>query len=142
MEAGRPEDDGSRCEALAARGFTAMAVEYRSISEAPWPAQLQDVKAAVRWTHDNAAELEGLSIVRLGASPIESAPAAIALVVPVPGKREKQHRQRDRAAIASNANTRIKGFKPVTRPNPAPVQPFSHTHIFMVNRWISDQMKE
>ena len=31
------------------------------------------------------AQLEGLSIVRLGASPIESAPAAIALVVPVPG---------------------------------------------------------
>ena len=48
---------GPRCEALAARGFTAVAVEYRSISEAPWPAQLQDVKAAVRWTHDNAADL-------------------------------------------------------------------------------------
>ena len=51
------------------------------------------------------AELEGLSIVRLGASPIESAPAVIALVVPVPGMREKQHLQRDRAAIASDTNT-------------------------------------
>jgi acetyl esterase/lipase len=48
---------GPRCAALAARGFTAMAVEYRSTVEAPWPAQLQDVKAAVRWTHDNAAQL-------------------------------------------------------------------------------------
>jgi acetyl esterase/lipase len=46
-----------RCEALAARGFTALAVEYRLIPEAPWPAQLRDVKAAIRWTSDQAANL-------------------------------------------------------------------------------------
>lgn len=48
---------GPRCQALADRGFTAVAVEYRTTMEAPWPAQLHDVKAAVRWTNDNAADL-------------------------------------------------------------------------------------
>lgn len=67
---------GPRCEALAARGFTAVAVEYRSISEAPWPAQLQDVKAAVRWTHVNAADLGIDRIVMQG----HSAGAHLALI--------------------------------------------------------------
>jgi acetyl esterase/lipase len=47
----------SRCEALAARGYTAVAVEYRLLDAAPWPAQAQDVTAAARWTREHAAEL-------------------------------------------------------------------------------------
>lgn len=46
-----------RCEALARRGFSALAVEYRYITESPWPAQLADVWTAVHWTLDNADEL-------------------------------------------------------------------------------------
>ncbi len=46
-----------RCEALAARGFTALAVEYRLAGEAPWPAQLADVKTAIRWTLGHADQL-------------------------------------------------------------------------------------
>jgi acetyl esterase/lipase len=46
-----------RCEALAARGYTAIAVEYRLLDAAPWPAQAQDVTAAARWTREHAAEL-------------------------------------------------------------------------------------
>jgi acetyl esterase/lipase len=42
---------------FAAQGFLAIAVEYRLVREAPWPAQLDDVIAAVRWTADNAARL-------------------------------------------------------------------------------------
>ena len=42
---------------LADKGFLAIAVEYRLVSEAPWPAQLDDVVAAVRWTADNAERL-------------------------------------------------------------------------------------
>lgn len=67
---------GPRCEALAAGGFTAVAVEYRSTMEAPWPAQLQDVKAAVRWTHDNANELGVERVVVQG----HSAGAHLALI--------------------------------------------------------------
>jgi acetyl esterase/lipase len=45
------------CEALASRGFTALAVEYRFLTEVPWPGQLHDVKTAIRWTHEHASEL-------------------------------------------------------------------------------------
>jgi acetyl esterase/lipase len=46
-----------RCEALASRGFTVLAAEYRFLSEIPWPGQLHDVKTAIRWARANAGEL-------------------------------------------------------------------------------------
>lgn len=42
---------------FAAQGFLAAAVEYRLVREAAWPAQLDDVIAAVRWVADNADSL-------------------------------------------------------------------------------------
>lgn len=42
---------------FAAQGFVAAAVEYRLVREAAWPAQLDDVTAAVRWVADNAESL-------------------------------------------------------------------------------------
>nr|WP_232003353.1 alpha/beta hydrolase [Mycobacterium sp. 1465703.0] len=45
-----------RCQALAARGITAIAVGYRLLDTAPWPAQLDDVRAALRWTYRHAGE--------------------------------------------------------------------------------------
>lgn len=42
---------------LARLGFVAVAPEYRLLDEAPWPAQIEDVKAAIRWTRENAALL-------------------------------------------------------------------------------------
>ncbi|MCL6445257.1 MAG: alpha/beta hydrolase [Alicyclobacillus sp.] len=47
----------SRCEALANRGFSVLAVEYRLLNEIPWPGQLHDVKTAIRWTRAHASEL-------------------------------------------------------------------------------------
>lgn len=38
-------------------GFTCLPTEYRLLSEAPWPAALHDVKAAIRWTRANAERL-------------------------------------------------------------------------------------
>ena len=46
-----------QAKALASRGFTCVAVEYRLTPEAPWPAQIHDVKAAMRWFRANAASL-------------------------------------------------------------------------------------
>jgi acetyl esterase/lipase len=43
--------------ALAADGFVVMCCEYRLTPEARWPAQIHDVKAAIRWARANAAEL-------------------------------------------------------------------------------------
>ncbi|HYE56947.1 MAG TPA: alpha/beta hydrolase [Rhodothermales bacterium] len=41
--------------ALAERGVAAASVEYRTADAAPFPAAIQDVKAAVRWIRANAA---------------------------------------------------------------------------------------
>lgn len=55
---------------LAAQGFLAVAVEYRLVPEAPWPAQRDDVVAAARWTAQNAERLgiEPDRVVLLGFS--------------------------------------------------------------------------
>jgi acetyl esterase/lipase len=41
-------------KALGARGYTGVSANYRLQSQASWPAQLHDVKAAIRWTRANA----------------------------------------------------------------------------------------
>lgn len=51
---------------LAAHGFVVGSVSYRFSSVAPFPAQLHDVKAAVRWFRANAAEY-GVDPDRIGA---------------------------------------------------------------------------
>lgn len=42
---------------LGRAGYVCVAPEYRLTGESPWPAQLHDVKAAVRWTRTSADEL-------------------------------------------------------------------------------------
>ena len=42
---------------LAEHGYVFVAAEYRVMDEAPWPAQIQDVKASIRWMRANADRL-------------------------------------------------------------------------------------
>jgi acetyl esterase/lipase len=42
---------------LAGLGYTCVSAGYRVMSEAFWPAQIHDVKAAIRWTRAHAADL-------------------------------------------------------------------------------------
>ena len=42
---------------LANHGFVALAPEYRLLDESPWPSQIEDVKASIRWTRANATSL-------------------------------------------------------------------------------------
>ncbi len=42
---------------LGRRGYVCVASEYRLIPESPWPAQIHDVKAALRWMRANAGRL-------------------------------------------------------------------------------------
>ncbi len=42
---------------LAGRGYVNIGSQYRLGTEAKWPAQIEDVKAAIRWTRANAASL-------------------------------------------------------------------------------------
>jgi acetyl esterase/lipase len=44
-------------KALGVRGYTNVSATYRLQSEASWPAQIHDVKAAIRWTRANADRL-------------------------------------------------------------------------------------
>ncbi|MFC1603465.1 alpha/beta hydrolase fold domain-containing protein [Planctomycetota bacterium] len=48
------------------RGYALVSVEYRLSGEAIWPAQIEDCKAAVRWTRANAGKY-GLDPDRIGA---------------------------------------------------------------------------
>jgi len=52
---------------LGRRGYTCVASEYRLTGEALWPAQIEDVKCAVRYMRANAAEL-GIDPDRLAVS--------------------------------------------------------------------------
>ncbi|MEV7976796.1 alpha/beta hydrolase [Streptomyces sp. NPDC086519] len=69
----------ARCRALTARGFTTIAVGYRLFDSAAWPAQLDDARAALRWTHEHADEL-GLDAGRIVLQG-HSAGAQLALLV-------------------------------------------------------------
>jgi acetyl esterase/lipase len=56
--AGSPSSVHRYAAHLASVGFTAIAVQYRFTTAAPWPAQLDDVIAAIAWVRSNAAALE------------------------------------------------------------------------------------
>lgn len=56
----------SDIEAAAAQGYLAVSVGYRLVPTARFPAQVQDVKCAVRWLRAHAAEL-GIDPQRIGA---------------------------------------------------------------------------
>ncbi len=55
--AGAKEAVHQQAAALAAKGFTGVAVQYRLLDTAAWPAQLADARAALSWARVNAAEL-------------------------------------------------------------------------------------
>jgi acetyl esterase/lipase len=75
------------CLGLARRGFVAVAGEYRLTPESPWPAQIHDVKASIRWMRANADTL-GINPEKIAAQG-HSAGAHLALLAAgTPGKPE------------------------------------------------------
>jgi acetyl esterase/lipase len=74
-------------ERLAQAGFAVASADYRLSGEAAFPAQLHDVKAAVRWLRRNAGEygLAGERIVAWGASAGGHLAALLGLTGDVPG---------------------------------------------------------
>jgi len=72
---------------LGRAGYVCVAPEYRLLGEAPWPAQIHDVKAAIRWVRASAAEL-GVDPARIAIEG-NSAGAHLALVAAgTPGRPE------------------------------------------------------
>ena len=55
---GAKENIAANCRAFAERGYTSFASQYRLAPDSHWPAPLQDVKAAIRWTRANAERLD------------------------------------------------------------------------------------
>src|SRR5213593_4878988 len=54
-----------RVQPSVALGYVAIPIQYRLASEVKWPAQIEDVKAAIRWTRANAGRL-GVDPDRIG----------------------------------------------------------------------------
>jgi acetyl esterase/lipase len=46
------------CRAFAGQGYTGIASTYRLTGQGRWPTQIEDVKAAIRWTRANADRLD------------------------------------------------------------------------------------
>jgi acetyl esterase/lipase len=57
FSAGSKDTLTDRVAPFAALGYVAIPVQYRLVGEAKWPAQIEDVKAAIRWTRANAKTL-------------------------------------------------------------------------------------
>jgi acetyl esterase/lipase len=77
----------SRCRELARHGFTSLAVEYRLLPAAPWPAPLDDVHAALTWAAEHAPEwdVDPARLVLQG----YSAGAHLALLAATAGQRAR-----------------------------------------------------
>jgi acetyl esterase/lipase len=54
---GNKDGLAERLKPLTALGYVSIAAQYRLSGAAKWPAQMEDVKAAIRWTRANAAKL-------------------------------------------------------------------------------------
>ncbi|CAN5457555.1 hypothetical protein BH10ACI2_BH10ACI2_03290 [soil metagenome] len=65
--------------ALAKRGYIAITVEHRLSREKKYPAQIYDLKAAVRWLRSNAAKF-GVDVNRIGAVGASSGGHLVALL--------------------------------------------------------------
>lgn len=56
FRAGKREGWDAMCKQLAARGYVAVTITYRLAPKYPFPAAVEDSKAAVRWVRANAAK--------------------------------------------------------------------------------------
>ena len=54
---GAKENIAANCRAFAERGYVAIASQYRLVDQGQWPSQIEDVKAAIRWTRANLERL-------------------------------------------------------------------------------------
>src|ERR1041384_653351 len=69
FQAGSKDGLAGRLQALSARGYVNIAAQYRLSANgaARWPAQMEDVKASIRWTRANASRL-GIDPARIAVS--------------------------------------------------------------------------
>src|ERR1051325_8301537 len=56
---GSPGDNGSFATWLASKGYLVAATDYRHAPDGTWPAQIEDVRAALDWIRLHASEFDG-----------------------------------------------------------------------------------
>jgi len=98
-------------QALAARGYVAATISYRLSGEAPFPAAIQDCKAAVRFLRANAKEF-GIDADKIGAIGLSAGGHLTALLASSHGVDELEgkggnsaHSSRIQAAVPMGAQT-------------------------------------
>lgn len=97
--------------AFASVGYTSIASTYRLQNEGKWPAQLEDVKAAVRWTRANAAEI-GIDADKIAVAGY-SAGGALALLAAGTNGMKDFEGVGGNAGVSSDVQAAI-GFYPAT----------------------------
>ena len=101
--------------ALGARGYTSISANYRLQTQGFWPAQIHDVKAAIRWTRANATRLgiEPNRIVVAG----YSAGGMLSLMAAGTNGRKEFEGDGGNAGVSSDVNASI-GVYPAPRATP------------------------
>ena len=107
---------------FAAHGYVAAAVEYRFVPQYPWPAQIEDVKCAVRWLRAHAKELN-LDPNRIAAMG-DSAGGHLSLMLGLMDPKDGLEGDGGNAGFSSKAQAVVNKYGPtdmrVWRPVPEP----------------------
>jgi len=101
--------------AFASVGYTSLASTYRLQNEGRWPAQLEDVKAAVRWARANAADI-GIDADKIAVAGY-SAGGALALLAAGTNGRAEFEGTGGNQGVGSDVQAAI-GFYPATGGTP------------------------
>ena len=95
---------------LAQEGFVGVACEYRLTPESPWPAHIEDVKAALRWMRANAGQL-GIDPEKIAALGRSAGAHLVLLAAGTPGL-EAFEGEGGHAGIASDVAAVVAVFPP------------------------------
>jgi acetyl esterase/lipase len=113
---GTPGDDASAATALAKSGYLVASIDYRHAPQSHWPAQIDDVRAAIDWVIANAGENGGDSqhVALVG----RSSGAQLALVAAY-----TQPARIDAVVSYYGPTDLAEGWKEPPTPDPLPVRP-------------------
>jgi acetyl esterase/lipase len=120
---GAPADDERFARWLASRGYTVFAIDYRHAPQWQWPAQREDVQAALYWVASHAGEYGG-DASRIGLVG-RSAGAQLALVAAYTSESPRI------AAVVSyyGPTDLVEGWRTPPRPDPLPVRPTLEAYL-------------
>jgi len=120
---GSPADNASFASWFASTGYVVFAVDYRHAPEATWPAQIEDVRAALDWIRAHLSEYEGDSsrVAFIG----RSAGAQLALV-----EAYQAGLPMVRAVVSLYGPTDlVEGWRQPPRPDPLDVRGILETYL-------------